>query len=171
MVPLPLSDCKSFWWIAANLRELLQPSSIQFCLGQNAASCLALWWVLGTFTVMSLDTVAQTILCIQRSKHFIQMIWDSRCMRIQSSSLVLFSVLKNFIPLKYFSMYLFIAILSQKKQPSSSWVGWPESQELLRKVKILQSHTDFVCICRYSLVCSCSPFLMQRSNIWLFAAY
>lgn len=72
------------------------------------------------------------------------MVWDSWCMLIQCFSLVLYPLLKNYIPLKYFSVYLFITNPSQNKQPSSSWAGCPKSQELLRKDEILQSHTDFI---------------------------
>lgn len=99
--------------------------------------------VLGTYTAMSLDVV-QTILCVQHSKHIILMVWGSWYMLIQLFSLVLYPLLKNFIPLKYFSVYLFITNPSQKKQPSSSWAGCPICEELLRKIEILQSHTDFI---------------------------
>lgn len=146
-VPLIPSDCKSFWWTAANLSTVtITFYQIFFWLLFKTECCNlpgSVLGALGTYTAMSLDVV-QTILCVQHSKHLISMVWDSWCMLIQLFSLVLYPLLKNCIPLKYFSVYLFSTNPSQKKQPSSSCAGCPKCQELLRKIEILQSHTDFI---------------------------
>lgn len=96
---------------------------------------------LGIYTAMSLDVVVQAILCVQHSKHLISVVWDSWRMLIKLFSLVFYPLLKIVYLWNTFQCYLFSTNPSQKKQPSSSWAGCPK---LLRKVEILQSHTDFI---------------------------
>jgi len=66
------------------LEKTVMAISYEILFGTKCCKLLdAVLRVLVTFTAMSMGTVAQTVLCTQHSKRFIQMIWDSRRMEIQ----------------------------------------------------------------------------------------